>query len=310
MTDNYDSIGAMLRDQAQPERLRIRVIGVGEAGCNLVSGLRLDGFGQVDTAAVDADSKIISECLASEKIIVGRRHTRGLGAGGDCELGRKILQDEIQAVRRFVEGADLLFVLAGLGGGIGSGGAPVVAQCAKDSGAVVFSFVTTPFHFESESRRRVADDALVAMRRASNAVIPLSNDLLLQHATDDESVLECFATSNRWIGRGLRSVCGMLLETGLISVDFADLRSAFSRRSGRTLFGLGSGEGPDALRSALEDLLLCPLLHVPEASRVADTLLVNVAGGPGLGMTAVNDVMKSLQERFKSNGSVVFGACI
>ncbi|MFP6854465.1 MAG: cell division protein FtsZ, partial [Opitutales bacterium] len=247
MTDNYDSIDAMLRDQSQPERLRIRVIGVGEAGGNLVSGLRLDGFSQVETAVVDADTKIISECLASEKIIVGRRHTRGMGAGGDAELGHKILKDEIQGVRRFVEGADLLFVLTGLGGGIGSGGAPVVAQCAKDSGAVVFSFVTTPFHFESESRRRIADDALVALRRSSNAVIPLSNDLLLQHANDDESVLECFATSNRWIGRGLRSVCGMLSESGLISVDFADLRSAFSRRSGRTLFGLGSGDGPDGL---------------------------------------------------------------
>lgn len=308
MSDSYDSIDAMLRDQSRPER--IRVVAVGEAGCNLASGLRLDGFGQVETAAVDADTKAISECLASEKIIVGRRHTRGLGTGGNHELGRTILMEEIQGVRRFVEGADLLFVLAGLGGGIGSGGAPVVAQCAKDAGAVVFSFVTTPFHFESETRRRVADDALVALRRSSNAVIPLSNDLLLQHADDDESVLGCFATSNRWISRGVRSVCGMLLESGLISVDFADLRAAFSRRSGRTLFGLGTGQGPDALRAALEDLLLCPLLHVPDASRVADTLLVNVMGGPGLGMTAVNDVMKTLQERFKSNGSVVFGACI
>ena len=310
MSDNYDSIDAMLRDQSQPERIRIRVIGVGEAGCNLASGLRLDGFAQVEIAGVDADTKVISECLASEKIIVGRRHTRGMGAGGDIELGRKILKEEIQGVRRFAEGADLIFVLAGLGGGVGSGGAPLVAQCAKDSGAVVFSFVTTPFHFESEARRRVADDALVSLRRSSNAVIPLSNDLLLQHADEDASVLECFATSNRWIGRGVRSVCGMLLESGLVSVDFADLRAAFSRRSGRTLFGLGSGEGPDALRAALEDLLLCPLLHVPDASRLADTLLVNVTGGAGLGMGAVNDVMKTLQERFKSNGSIVFGACV
>jgi len=310
MTDKYDSIDAMLRDQSQPERIRIRVIGVGEAGCNLASGLRLDGYGQVEAGVVDADAKSISECLAAEKIIVGRSLTRGFGAGGDRELGRKIMEEEIKSVRRFVDGADLLFVLAGLGGGIGSGGAPVVAQCAKDAGAVVFSFVTMPFHFESEARRRVADDALVALRRSCNAVIPLSNDLLLQHTDDNESVLECFATSNRWIGRGVRAVCGMLEESGLVSVDFADLRSAFSRRSGRTLFGLGSGQGPDALRLALEDLLLCPLLHVPAASRVADTLLVNVRGGVGLGMAAVNDVMKILQERFKSKGNVVFGACV
>ena len=310
MTDKYDSVDDMLRDQSHPERIRVRVIGVGEAGCNLASGLRLDGFDQVEAGVVDADATTVSECLAPEKFIVGRSLTRGFGAGGDSDLGRRIMENEVQSVRRFVEGADLLFVLTGLGGGIGSGGAPVVAQCAKDSGAVVFSFATMPFHFESEARRRVADDAIVALRRSSNAVIPLSNDLLLQHAGEDESVLECFATSNRWIGRGVRSVCGMLEKSGLVSVDFADLRAAFSRRSGRTLFGLGTGQGPDALRLALEDLLLCPLLHVPASSRVADTLLINVMGGAGLGMAAVNDVMKTLQERFKSKGRVVFGACV
>tara|TARA_B100001123_G_scaffold236923_1_gene265619 strand:- start:1685 stop:2959 length:1275 start_codon:yes stop_codon:yes gene_type:complete len=310
MTEGFDSVDDMLRNQSSPERIRIRVIGVGGAGCNLASGLRLDGFGEVATAGVDADTKSLSECLTSQKITIGRRYTRGLGAGGDVAVGGKIMEEEIQCVRRFVEGADLLFVLAGLGGGIGSGGAPVIAQCAKDAGAVVFSFVTTPFNFESEARRSVAEDALVDLRKASNAVIPLSNDLLLQHATADESVLECFATSNRWIGRGVRSICEMLDGSGLVSVDFADLKAAFSRRSGRTLFGLGRAEGKDALGDALKDLLLCPLLHVPDASRLADTLLINVTGGPGLSMTAVNEVLKTLQERFKSKGSIVFGACI
>tara|TARA_Y100001934_G_scaffold267614_1_gene348533 strand:+ start:2770 stop:4038 length:1269 start_codon:yes stop_codon:yes gene_type:complete len=310
MTQNYDSIDSMLRNQSKPEALRIRAIGVGGAGCNLASGLRLDGFNQVMAGAVDADVKAMSECLAPEKIILGRRLTGGFGAGGDHELGRKVLEDEIQSVRRFVEGSDLLFLMAGLGGGIGSGGAPLVAQCAKDAGAVVFSFVTTPFNFESATRRRLAEESIMALRQSSNAVIPLSNDLLLQQDDEDESLLGCFAASNQWIGRGVRSLCGMLDGSGLVSVDFADLRSAFSRRSGRTLFGLGSGEGPDALHAALEDLLLSPLLHVPDSSRVADTLLVNVMGGPGLGMAAVNEVMKTLQERFKSKGRIVFGACV
>ncbi|MFP6899716.1 MAG: cell division protein FtsZ [Opitutales bacterium] len=310
MQENYDNINAMLQDQSQSDPVRIRVIGVGGAGCNLASGLTLDGFGQVAIGGVDADSKSISECLAAEKILIGRSFTRGLGAGGDGVLGRKIMEEEIQGLSSFLEGVDLLFVLAGLGGGLGSGGAPIVAHCAKKTGTLVFSFVTMPFHFESQLRRQLAEDALVELRETCNAVIPLTNDLLLQHADDDATVLDCFATSNRWISRGVRSICGMLRESGLVSVDFADLRTAFSGQSGRTLFGLGSGEGPDPLRSALDDLLLCPLLHVPDSSRVADTLLVNFAGGPGMGMTAVNEVMKTLQERFNSKGNVVFGACV
>ena len=310
MQENYDHINAMLQDQSQSDRVRIRVIGVGGAGCNLASGLRMDGFGQVAIGGIDADSKSISECLASEKMLLGRCFTRGLGAGGDGEFGRKIMEEEMEPITSFLEGTDLLFVLAGLGGGLGSGGAPVIAECAKKAGALVFSFVTMPFHFESQQRRQLAEDALVGLREGSNAVIPLTNDLLLQHAEEDATVLDCFATSNRWISRGVHSICGMLRDSGLVSVDFADLQTAFSGQSGRTLFGLGSGEGSDPLRSALGDLLLCPLLHVPDSSRSADALLVHVTGGPGMGMTAVNEVMNTLQERFNSKGNIVFGASV
>jgi cell division protein FtsZ len=186
----------------------------------------------------------------------------------------------------------------------------VVAEIAAESGAVVIAFVTLPFSFEGGRRRKQAEEALAELRRVCDAVIPLSNDMLLQEGTEQTSVLDSFAQADEWIGRGVKSIWAMLSRTGLINVDFTALRQVFRHRGGKTLFGLGVGDGDNPAQAALEDLKQCPLLHTPEYARKADRLLVNITGGADLSLTKVNELMTAITEEFGREAHVVMGAAI
>ena len=205
---------------------------------------------------------------------------------------------------------DLVFIVAGLGGGTGSGAAPVIAQIAAQAGALVVAFVMLPFTTEGGRRRQIADQGLAELREACDAVIPLPNDLLLQHLPDDATVLDAFGQADAWIGRAIRSISAILFHTGLINLDFSTLRRTFSPRGGKTLFGLGVGAGENCVAEALHDLMLCPLLHTPELSRRADRLLVNVVGGPELSLARVNEIVAVIAEKFGSREQTVLGAVI
>jgi len=169
-----------------------------------------------------------------------------------------------------------------------------VAEIAAEAGAVVIAFVTLPFSFEGGRRRKQAEEALAELRRVCDAVIPLSNDMLLQEGTESTSVLDSFAQADQWIGRGVKSIWAMLSRTGLINVDFTALRQVFQHRGGKTLFGLGVGDGENPAQAALDDLKNCPLLHTPEYARKADRLLVNITGGADLSLTKVNELMTAI----------------
>jgi cell division protein FtsZ len=197
-----------------------------------------------------------------------------------------------------------------MGGGTGSGAAPVVAEIATEAGALVIAFVTMPFSFEGGRRLKQAEEGLRALRQVCDAVIPLPNDVLLQEAADNETVLDSFARADEWIGRGVKSIWSMLFKTGLINLDFATLRQAFQQRGGKTLFGLGEGAGENAAADAIASLKLCPLLHTPEFSRKADRLLVNIAGGADLTLPKVNEIMTAITEQFGRDSHIVMGATI
>jgi cell division protein FtsZ len=167
-----------------------------------------------------------------------------------------------------------------------------------------------PFSFEGGRRRKQAEDALVELRASAHAVIPLSNDLLLQEGSEQTSVLDAFGRADEWIGRGVKSICAMLSRTGLINLDFQALRTAFQTRGGKTLFGLGVGEGETAAQAAFEDLKNCPLLATPEFARKADRLMVNITGGPDLSLTKVNELMTAVTEEFGREAHVIMGAVI
>lgn len=288
----------------------IKLVGVGGGGSNAVDRLKMENLDRLQLAVINTDFKALSTSPVQDKILIGTSLTRGLSAGGDPEIGRKAAEADADKIAEIVKGADLIFLVAGLGGGTGSGAAPVVAEIAAEAGAVVVAFVTLPFTFEGGRRRKQAEEALAELRRVCDAVIPLANDMLLQESTEQTSVLDSFARADEWIGRGVKSIWGMLSSTGLINVDFTALRQVFRQRGGKTLFGLGVGAGENPAQAALEDLKQCPLLHTPEYARKADRLLVNITGGADLSLTKVNELMTAITEEFGREAHVVMGAAI
>jgi cell division protein FtsZ len=288
----------------------IKLIGVGGAGSNAVDRLKMENLDRLQLAVINTDFKALNTSPVQDKILIGTSLTRGLSAGGDPELGRKAAEADADKIAEIVKGTDLIFLVAGLGGGTGSGASPVVAEIAAEAGATVIAFVTLPFSFEGGRRRKQAEDALNELRRVCDAVIPLANDMLLQEGTESTSVLDSFARADEWIGRGVKSIWGMLSRTGLINVDFTALRQVFQHRGGKTLFGLGVGSGENPAQAALDDLKQCPLLHTPEYARKADRLLVNITGGADLSLAKVNELMSALTEEFGREAHVVMGAAI
>lgn len=301
---------AALQNQLSERMPSMKIIGVGGAGSNAVDRLKMEDLGQIPLAAVNTDAQALSSSPVESKLLLGRSVTRGLGTGGDPEVGASVAAGDVDAIRRLVSGTDLVFLLAGMGGGTGSGAAPIVAKCASEAGAVVISFVTLPFTFEGSRRQKQAEEGLVLLRRSCDAVIPLPNDILLQQLDEDASVLDAFEKADDWVARGVRSIWAILSRTGLINLDFATLRQVFCNQGGKTLFGLGAGFGENRVADAINDLLLCPLLHTPGFSRRADRLLVNIVGGPDLAIGQVNQIMGIVNEHFGRDAHVVMGAVI
>lgn len=298
------------RDALVDRSVAIKVIGLGGAGGNAVDRLKMDNLDRLQLAVINTDLQALNASPVSEKVLIGAAVTRGLGAGGDPDLGFDAAESDREKIAAAVQGCDLVFLIAGMGGGTGSGAAPIVADIAAEAGALVIAFVTMPFSFEGGRRTKQAEDGLQALRRSCDAVIPLPNDVLLQEAAEGETALDSFARADAWVGRAVRSVWSMLFRTGLINLDFATLRQAFHTRGGKTLFGLGQGEGPEAVAQAIENLGLCPLLATPEFSRKADRLLVNIVGGTDLTLARVNEIMSAVTERFGRESHVIMGAVI
>jgi len=298
-----------LEAMADPD-VAIKLVGVGGGGSNAVDRLKMENLERLQLAVVNTDAKALASSPVQDKILIGTGITRGLSSGGDPALGYQAATADRDKLADVVRDADLIFLVAGLGGGTGSGATPVVAELAREAGALVIAFVTMPFSFEGGRRRKQAEEALQELRAACHAVIPLSNDLLLQQGTEQTSVLDAFARADEWIGRGVKSIWGMLARTGLINLDFQALRTAFQTRGGKTLFGLGVGEGENAAQAAFEDLKNCPLLATPEFARKADRLMVNITGGPDLSLTKVNELMTAVTEEFGREAHVIMGAVI
>jgi cell division protein FtsZ len=288
----------------------IKLLGIGGAGTNAVDRLKMESLERLQLAVINTDNQALSSSPVQDKVLIGMGTTRGLGAGGDPELGRQAAEDDREKIAAVVKGCDLVFILAGMGGGTGGGASPIVAEIAAEEGALVIAFVTLPFSFEGGRRLKQAEEGLAALRRACDAVIPLPNDMLLQEGADNEGVLDSFARADEWIGRGVKAIWSMLSKTGLINVDFATLRQAFQQRGAKTLFGLAEGAGENAASEAIASLKICPLLHTPEFSRKADRLLVNITGGTDLTLPKVNEIMSAIAEQFGRDSHIIMGAVI
>lgn len=307
MSEEHTDEGQM---EAGSESIRMKVIGVGGAGTNMVDRLMLSNPNEVHLSVVNTDQQALSGSPVSDKHCIGKTVTYGLGTGGDPQVGKEAAKSDEETLSKLVNSVDLLFIAAGLGGGTGTGVSPVVADLANRSGAVVIAFVAMPFTIERAERARVAKDGLDCLRDKCNAVIPLPNDLLIQESEADASLLDAFAKADGWIEKAIRSIWAMMHRPGVINLDFSQLRQAFSRKASKTLFGLGSGSGPEAVEEAISDLKLCPLLHTPEFSKRAEHLLVNIMGGPDLGIAQIHYIMDCVAESFGKDANFVMGAVV
>lgn len=281
--------------------LIMHIIGVGGAGGNAVERLSLEGIEDfVECTVVDTDAQALSRVSSCETLSVGTTLLHGLSTGGDSELAKQAAESSEEDLRLLVAGKRLIVLLAGLGGGAGSGIAPAIARHASDQGATVIAFTPLPFTFEGVRRQQEAKNALQSLQSECDAVISLPNASLLQQQEGGATVLEAFNAANQWIERAIASLAALLFKPGVINVDFSSLRRTFEGSTGRTLFALGRGDGQDACKKALEDILLCPLLHLPDAAKRADRILVNITAGSKIAMTEINELMASLIDIFAS----------
>lgn len=290
--------------------VRIKIIGLGGAGSNMIHRLDLSGFDTVSTIAVNTDAQALDNLRCDEKQLLGSSITHGLGTGGEFEIGKAIAEAERSRLATLLSDADLIILVVGLGGGTGSALATAIAELAADSNSLILAFATLPFNFEGSRRKYVAEECLGTLRKWVHGLIPLPNDVLLQEGEEDTTVLNAFAVADSWVERGIHSLCTLLLKNGLINQDFGSLRSVFQRRGGKTLFGIGSAEGEGYVEAALDNLFLCPLLHMGDRPARLDRILVNLTGSPDLSLSRINKIMSLASKRFSTREDIIFGAII
>ncbi len=288
---------------------RIVVIGTGGSGNNTLIRLHEVGVEGAKVVAMNTDAQHLLITPADEKVLLGRNVTRGLGAGSDPELGEAAAKDSVDDIRRVVEGADLVFVTCGLGGGTGTGSAPVIAQVAKESGALTVAVVTLPFSVEGRRRMENALGGLKKLRREADTVIVIPNDKLLE-IVPDLPINAAFKVADEILVNAVKGIIEMITKPGLVNLDFADVRTIMSN-GGAAMIGLGESETADPESRALEaveDALNSPLLDidVSEATRA----LVNVTGGADMTLREAEIIVEAVASKIHPNAHIIWGAII
>jgi len=296
-------------EPALKKTISIKVWGVGGAGCNAVSALDASALEGVHILAVNTDSQALEATAAANKLVLGAKRTRGLGAGGDPELGRASAEDDLGKMSAFCADADIVFLLAGLGGGTGTGAAPVLARKARESGALVLAIVTMPFEFEGARRQQQAQSGLQLLKIAADAVICLPNQKLFKLLDEKTSVVDAFKISNALLAEGLHGIWRLLTRTGLINVDFADLCSVTRGRHAASCFATAEASGDRRAEQVVEKLLAHPLLDGGRVLSDSDAVLVSLVSGPDLTLVEIDKMMEPLKRQCE-NAHIIFGAVI
>ena len=301
------SIPGWLRRDRRPEARSILVVGVGGGGGNAVDRMVDVGLPGVGFVAVNTDAQALRESRAELRVRIGDRVTRGLGSGGDPEIGRRAAEEDAQRIAAAVAGADLVFVTAGLGGGTGSGAAPTVAAKAREGGSLTIAVVTKPFDFEGTPRRDVADDAAEALLAEVDAMITVPNDHVGQVIDPDASALEAFRVVDEVLLKAVEGVVELLTAPGLINLDFADIRSVV-QGAGPALIGLGEGRGEDRAVIAARQAASSPLLE--SSIEGARGVLLQVSGPADLSLREVRQAADVIRAVADPRANVIFGASI
>jgi len=287
---------------------RIKVIGVGGGGGNAINTMvagRLEG---VEFIAANTDVQALAANRASVKIQLGRSASRGLGAGANPEVGRQAALEEKEAIAQALEGADMVFVTAGMGGGTGTGGAPIVADIAKKSGALTVGVVTKPFLFEGNRRRKHAEAGLQELEEAVDTLIVIPNQRLLSVAGENMSLADAFKRADEVLLNAVQGIADLITVHGLVNVDFADVRTIMSEQ-GRALMGSGRSAGERRAVEAMQAAISSPLLEDVTLDG-ATGLLVNITGGPNLTLFEVNEAVSMAQAAADPDANIIFGSVV
>mgnify|MGYP000920517544 FL=1 len=286
---------------------RIRVVGVGGGGSNAVNRMIEAGVSGVDFVAINTDSQALLLSEAPTRVHIGEKATRGLGAGGNPEMGEKAASESIEELYEVLKGSDMVFVTAGMGGGTGTGATPVVAKVAREQGALTIGVVTRPFMFEGTQRNKVAEQGLEALKEHVDTLIIIPNDRLLEMTDRRVSLNESFRMADDVLRQGIQGISELITVPGLINLDFADVRAIMSQ-GGAALMAVGVGEGEDRARIAAEQAISSRLLDVTIDG--AQGILFNVTGGPKMSLYEVNQAAAIIRETAHPDANMIFGAVI
>jgi len=286
---------------------KIKVIGVGGSGGSAIDRMMRSKIRGIEFVAINTDAQALHHSSAPHKINIGKTTTRGLGAGMDPELGKKAAEENADEIHDMLKGSDMVFITCGFGGGTGTGAAPIVAEIAKDVGALTVAVVTKPFTFEGAQRKSIAEQGLVDLRDKVDTIIVIPNDRLLQIIDKKTSLLEAFDTVDDVLRQGVQGIAELITVPGLINVDFADVK-AIMENQGSALMGIGQASGENRAVDAAKAAVDSPLLELSIDG--AKGILFTVTGGPNLGMHEVNEAARVITGSADPGAKIIFGAVV
>lgn len=285
----------------------IRVVGVGGGGSNAVNRMIRAEMMGVEFIGINTDAQALLQSDAPHKIRIGDKITRGLGAGGDAAIGQRAAEEDVEKITEALRDSDMVFITAGLGGGTGSGGAPIIAEIAKDLGALTIGVVTKPFAFEGNRRKLIAEKAAEQLKAKVDTLITIPNDRLRDVVAKNTSILDAFRVVDDVLRQGVQGISDIITVPGLINLDFADVKSVM-QGAGSALMGIGSARGADRAIKAAELAVESPLL---EASiEGAHGVLLSIQGGSNLGIFEINDAAQLVKEAAHPEANIIFGTVI
>lgn len=287
---------------------RIKVVGIGGGGGNALSSMIAEGgIAGVEFIAVNTDAQALLHNKATIKIQIGENLTKGLGSGGDPEIGRQAAEESRERLKEDLAGADMIFITCGEGGGTGTGGSPIIAEIAKESGALTVAVVTKPFDFEGTKRKLTADDGTMKLREKVDTLIIVPNQRILQVIDKKTPILDAFKKIDEVLHQGVKGIAELITTPGLINVDFADVRTIMTN-AGTALMGIGIGSGEKRALAAIKQAISSPLLDI--SIEGARGVLFNVVGGPDLTMTEIDEAASIIAKTVDPDADIIFGAVI
>ena len=285
----------------------IKVVGVGGGGCNAVNRMVESGLQGVTFIAVNTDRQALSKCQAEVKIQIGEKVAGGRGAGADPEVGQKAAEETIDEIVSYLQDADMVFVTAGMGGGTGTGAAPIIAKAAMDCGALTVAVVTKPFTFEGKKRAQRAEKGIQYLSNFCDSLVVIPNDRLIDSSEKNTSMLEAFAMADDILRQGVQGISDLISEYGLVNVDFADVQTVMEGR-GVAHMGVGVGKGDNKIEEAIENAIHSPLLET--SINGAKSILLYVSGGYDMGMLEINTIADKVQKEADPDANIIFGAAV